>query len=166
MPEGKQRPGMLAKYSRKRYLLLRNSMKALGPQPRGKPHADARRCLSSNRRQCVVKVIIVAALVLATSAMTSSATTTNKSEIERWKLYTACAPMDFLVESLRPKNVREIGLTRETIVNAMESRLRAARLFALTPIEKKNQYLYVNVNIVGSAFHIAVELYRYLVYWN
>ena len=108
----------------------------------------------------MAKLITVMALVLATSTTTSSATTIE----DKPGLYAACAPMDLVVESLRPKNTRETSLTTKAIVNAAEARLRAARLFA--PLEKQNlkqyQYLYINVNIVDRAFGIDVELKRAL----
>ena len=72
--------------------------------------------------------------------------------------------MDFLVESLGPEGSQRTGLTRKAIENAVEARLRAARLFAPTAAQttNKEQYLYINVNIIGLAFSINVELNRYL----
>ena len=110
----------------------------------------------------MAKVIIVAALVLAIGAMPGSAATAN--EVERRQLYTACAPMDFVVESLDAEDSQRTGLTEQGIANAVESRLRAARL--LTPIAEqtlnKEQYLYINANLTDHAFSINVELNRYL----
>ena len=110
----------------------------------------------------MAKVIIVAALVLGIGVMTSSATTAKRAELERKKLYTACAPMDFVVEYLDPENSQRIGLTEQDIANAVESRLRGARLFAPPEKQNREQYLYVNVNIVGYAFSIEVKLIRHL----
>ena len=108
----------------------------------------------------MVKVLVVAALLLVIGTVTGSATTVTQAEIERRQLYTACAPMDFRVEDLDSKGVRETGLTRDAIMNAVESRLRAARLFA--PLEKQDpirqQYLYVNVHMHGPAFCVNTEL--------
>ena len=110
----------------------------------------------------MVKVLVVAALLLVIGTVTGSATTVTQAEIERRQLYTACAPMDFRVEDLDSKGVRETGLTRDAIMNAVESRLRAARLFA--PLEKQDpirqQYLYVNVHMHGPAFCVNTELLR------
>ena len=63
-------------------------------------------------------------------------------------LFTACTPMNLVVESLDPKDIQKTGLTEEAIINMAESRLRAARLF--NPEER--QYLYINVNISSTAF--------------
>ena len=113
----------------------------------------------------MAKVIIVAALVLAIGAMPRSATTAN--EVQRRQLYTSCAPMDFVVESvesLDAEDSKRIGLTKQKITDAVESRLRAARLFTPNAEQTldKEQYLYINTNIVDRAFHIDVKLNRYL----
>lgn len=104
------------------------------------------------------RTMIATALVLAVGAITSSATTIEDEP----GLYAACTPMELVVENLSPEGARETGLTKKTIVNAVESRLRGARLFA--PLDKlevgREQYLYVNVNVVGPAFSVRVELKR------
>ena len=119
----------------------------------------------------MTKATIVAAFMLVVGTVASSATTATKAENEaieaereRIQLYTACAPMDFLVESLDPEGSQRTGLTRKTIENAVEARLRAARLFTPTAEQPKDkeQYLYINLNIIGHAFSIDVELTRYL----
>ena len=110
----------------------------------------------------MVKVILIAVLSLIVVIGLSGAADVSYEEIERRLLYTACAPMDLVVEELPPEAPRETGLTQTAIINAVESRLRAARLFV--PIEEqelgRQQYLYTNVNISGSAFSIDVELNR------
>ena len=92
----------------------------------------------------MAKLLIVAVSWLAIGAMLGSATAADE------KLYTACAPMDSVVEQLDPEDLQAIGLTKEDIENAVESRLRAARLFAPTAEQTndKEQFLYINVNIM------------------
>ena len=104
--------------------------------------------------------IIIAVLLLAIGATTDSATA-EVIGLYR-KLYTACAPMDFVVENLEPEESQEIGLTDQAIENVVESRLRAARLFAPSEKQDRKQYLHINVTIVGRAFNINVELRRFL----
>ena len=106
----------------------------------------------------MTKVIVFAVLLFAISAMTSAAMPTD------YGLRTACAPMQLVVESLGPEDTRQTGLTEEAIMNAAESRLRAARLFVPFTYrrEDREQYLYINVNIVGHAFGISISLRRYL----
>ena len=72
--------------------------------------------------------------------------------------------MDFVVESLGSEGSERTGLTRKAIENAVEARLRAARLFTPTAeqLNDKEQYLYINVNIIGHAFSVDVRLTRYL----
>ena len=77
----------------------------------------------------MVKVILVATLSLMIVVGFSGAADVSYEEIERRLLYTACASMGLTVEELPPEAPREIGLTRAAIINAVESRLRAARLF-------------------------------------
>ena len=101
-------------------------------------------------------MIIVAALVLAIGVMTGSATAADE------ELFTGCAPMDFVVESLDPEDSQRTGLARQDILNAVESRLRVARLFAPREKQNRRQYLYIRVSLLGSAFNIDVELGRYL----
>lgn len=70
-----------------------------------------------------------------------------------------CNPMGIIVENLRDVDARKVGLTRQDIVNAVnavESRVRVARLFSA----ESPQYLYVNVNPVRNAFSIIIELHR------
>ena len=101
----------------------------------------------------------VAALLLAISLLASVAVSADIG------LRAACAPVGLEVEKLDPEDVLRTGLTKRAIVNAAESRLRAARLFD-PPMghdpDDPYQYLYINVTIVGSAFGIAVELLRLL----
>ena len=66
--------------------------------------------------------------------------------------------MHLTVEDLLP-DAAEIGLTRESIQTAAESRLRAARLFS----PESRQYLYININMVGGAYNISVR-YNKIVY--
>ncbi len=69
-----------------------------------------------------------------------------------FRLWNACRPLDLVVEGLT-EDAEEIGLTRERIQTAAESRLRAARLY---DAEAADHYLYVNVNVVRRAFSIGV----------
>ena len=73
-------------------------------------------------------------------------------ELAHFALWTGCQPMYLLVEDL-PDGAAKIGLTRESLQNAAESRLRAARLYD----ESLNGYLYINVNVIGPAFSVTVE---------
>ena len=80
------------------------------------------------------------------------------SDRDRFELFNACRPMDLIVESLHA-DAAEIGLTEESIQAAVESRLRSARLYDADAVP----YLYVNVNVAGSAFARALQ-YKKIVY--
>ena len=71
------------------------------------------------------------------------------SAFDRFRLFNHCGPLDFVVEGL-PTGASEIGLTESSLQAAVESRLRAARLFD----EDVLPYLYLNVNVFGAAFSI------------
>ena len=75
-----------------------------------------------------------------------------------FRLWSACQPTNLIVEGLT-EDAEEIGLTRERIQTAAESRLRAARLY---DAEAADHYLYVNVNVVGRAYSIGVGYRKWL----
>ena len=81
--------------------------------------------------------------------------------LDRFRLFNACRPMDLVIESLSD-DADKIALSRESLQAAAESRLRAARLYTEDPKGSNFAYLYVNVNVFGPAFNIALE-YKKLV---
>ena len=98
-------------------------------------------------------------LVVVLTASTVQAQTI--SDLDRFKLFNACRPMELLVEGLYP-DAQASGLTEERIQLAAESRLRAARLYTES-VEKANfTYLYININVVGRAFKISVAYRRWV----
>ena len=77
------------------------------------------------------------------------------AEIESFRLYNACRPMWIVVENL-PEDATAIGLDRPALQAAVESRLRAARLYT-EELSLAAARLYVNVNVVTTAFSISLE---------
>ena len=112
----------------------------------------------------MLKVTVITALLLTVGLQTSSATNTSTA----WQmagLYAACAPMIFTVADLSPEGEKETGLTKQAIINAVESRLRGARLFV--PLGKQGkehqirlQNIHVVVSIYAPAFSVIVSLER------
>ena len=100
-----------------------------------------------------------AALLLAALALLLPASgAAGESFVERYqrfKLYADCLPMRLLVEGLHD-GASKIGLTKEALQAAAESRLRSARLYRST-LAHPYHYLYVNVNVFGRAFSIRLE---------
>ena len=102
--------------------------------------------------------IFTALSLIALAFLATGAASETPSPVDRFELFTDCQPMNLVVEKL-PPDASEIGLTRESIIAAVESRLRAARLYDA----EATHYLYVNVNVVGPAFSHSLELKK-LVY--
>ena len=96
--------------------------------------------------------------LVALAFLATGAAGETPSPVDRFALFSDCQPMNLLVEEMSP-DASEIGLTRESIIAAVESRLRAARLYDA----ETTHHLYVNVNVVGPAFSHSLELKK-LVY--
>ena len=105
-----------------------------------------------------------AAAVVITILLSASlpGRTVVEAQQQDLNLFTRCAPMRLIVEELSEEVARDIGLTEEAIVNAVESRLRAARLFDPDVTRTPSTYLYVQVSLVGRAFSISIQLKRWL----
>ena len=96
--------------------------------------------------------LIAAMLVLilpSARAQTESVTECTSSASECFRLYTACQPIGLSVENLN-SDANDIGLQKQAVVNAAESRLRSARIYD----PSAQDYLYVNINVVANAFSI------------
>ena len=93
-------------------------------------------------------------LLLAPAAVGQDA----NSELLRFELFNDCNPMKLAVEVLND-DAGKIGLTKARLQAAAESRLRSARLF---DSDVTAPWLYVNVNVSGTAFSIRLE-YKKLV---
>ena len=93
-------------------------------------------------------------LFVSFCAMVSEAQAENiKDVIKKFELFTGCAPIGLVVEKLSEENSKRIKLTRERIINSVESRLRASHIFN----DESFYYLYVNVNLQGKAFNLSLE---------
>ena len=95
-------------------------------------------------------------LVAALFLTAASASAGEVTDYDRFKLWNECRPLSLVVQKL-PDVAAAIGLTEEAIEVAVRSRLRAARLYSEDYPETAWSYLYVNVNVVDSAFGISVE---------
>ena len=79
--------------------------------------------------------------------------------LERFQLFNACRPMKLMIEGL-DDDAEAIGLTKEALQAAVESRLRAARLYTEDYAKANGSWLYVNVHLVGRAFSIKVLYHK------
>ncbi len=84
----------------------------------------------------------------------------DRKGVERFQLFNACRPMLLSIASL-VNDEASIGLTEVDLQAAVESRLRAARLFAPIGLEGMNKtdaaMLDVNVHVAGRTFGITVK---------
>lgn len=78
------------------------------------------------------------------------------SDLDRFRLFNACRPMELVVERLS-SDAQAVGLTRERIQLAAESRLRAARLYTESWEKANRAYLYINIHVRSTAQSITVE---------
>ena len=114
----------------------------------------------SNPKEKVSRIWILTTGLLAVLYVVAgplAAQTSDVSSYARFQLFNACRPMDLGVASL-PEDATEIGLTKESIQNSVESRLRSARLYN----EAAYAYLYVGVNVVGVAYDITLQYHKVL----
>lgn len=98
---------------------------------------------------------LLALAVILTLTPLAEATSSDR---DRFELFSDCQPIYLIAGDLTPAAV-EIGLTKEAVRAAVESRLRSAQLYnpgASTP------FLYVYVHVVGIAFHIDLEYNKQL----
>ena len=72
---------------------------------------------------------------------------------ERLEFFNACRPMQLLVENLGD-DATDVGLTREMLQAAAESRLRAARLYSEDRESSDGATLYVNINVYRTSYTI------------
>ena len=98
--------------------------------------------------------LVVASLL----AISPTASASEVSDYDRFGLWNGCLPTDLVVEGLG-KDEANIGLTKEAITVAVQSRLRGARLFEA---DHQFTYLYVNVHVVGRAYSIHFAYNKWL----
>ena len=98
---------------------------------------------------------LLALAVILTLTPLAEATSSDR---DRFELFSDCQPIYLIAEDLSPA-AGEIGLTKEAVRAAVESRLRSAQLY--NP-EASTPFLYVYVHVVGIAFHIDLEYNKQL----
>ena len=99
-----------------------------------------------------MKLISLILLMLFCTIVPEAQANRSLESFDRFKLFTACAPMDLIVGDL-PEDAKKIRLTKEMIKNSVESRLRSGRIFN----DKNLIYLYVNVNVFRHVFSIDLD---------
>ena len=111
------------------------------------------------------RVVFAVALVAIAAGVcaASDKRVKTKGSIDEFRLYTKCLGVILVVEHLSD-DARKIGLKREEIIAAVESRLRAAGLFQTGVFGFPEgavvffPHLYVNVDVIGQAYRVLLEL--------
>lgn len=96
-------------------------------------------------------------ILLTTSTVQAQA----MSDWDRFMLFNACRPMNLVVEDL-PSGAQAVGLTRERIQLAAESRLRAGRLYTESREKANRAYLYIRIHVFGRAYSITVKYKKWV----
>ena len=109
--------------------------------------------MGSRLTRAALLLSALALLLPASGARGATVENLVENRIDRFDLFADCRPMHLAVESLSPA-ASKIGLTKEAIRAAAESRLRSARLYHSI---RSAPYLYINVNVVGRGFSISLE---------
>lgn len=98
-------------------------------------------------------VVLAAALVLAASVGAQE----QDDRMAAFKLFTNCEPINLRVGGLHPI-AEDIGLSRESLVETAEGRLKGAGLHNA----EAATYLFINVNMTGEAYDIIMALKKQL----
>ena len=77
---------------------------------------------------------------------------TSDNDFDHFQLFANCRPMNLVVEGLGD-DASKVGLARESIQAAVESRLRSARLYS----SEATNWLYINVNVGDRAFSTSLS---------
>lgn len=98
-----------------------------------------------------VTCVLFATMAQAVLPLVGLAQRTPEEEVDRFQLFTNCAPLALAVEL---EGEALDGLTQESTTRAVRSRMRSARLYD----EEAAPYLRVHIHVVGAAFSTSVQL--------
>lgn len=98
------------------------------------------------------RIVPLAAVALFLAAPASAE---EVSDIDRFRLWSACQPMHLVVGSLH-QDAADIGLAKDAIETAVRSRLRGARLYDNGGLE----FLAANVTVGRQAFSVLIGYYK------
>lgn len=111
---------------------------------------------------CWTAAAWIATLVVAASGLQARADDAPPvlGDATARSLYADCGDMAVAVESRRSRE-SDMVVARAAMQNALESRIRAARIYA--PRGESPQVVYAEVAVAGEAFRVTLELHRRLV---
>ena len=96
-------------------------------------------------------VFALAALWLCSAHVAAQGQVVSKHE--RFQLFNGCRPMRLVVADL-PSDAKEIGLNRDRLRFAAESRLRSARLHTDSRAESASALLSIRAGVLGMSFYV------------
>ena len=112
-------------------------------------------------RMIIAGLIALVAMLTPVIAKDTSVIQETNQRIKRFELFNDCRPITLLIEPLSD-DAKKNGLTGGHLYRTAESRLRSARIYHddLYLDGRFNEYLYVNVHVVGSAFSASLQYNR------
>ena len=102
----------------------------------------------------IIRLIMAASLAVT---LVSSTAVGETSRYARFQLFSGCGPMRLVVGELH-KAAQKLGLARESIQAAAESRLRAARLYST----EAEPYLRIQAAVGKTAFSVRLEFKKWV----
>ena len=115
------------------------------------------------------RVVFAVALVAIAAGVCAASDKSDKTKgsIDEFELYTKCLGVILVVEHLSD-DARKIGLKREEIIAAVESKLRSAGLYQSSFFGFSEgsvvflPHLYMHVNVIGQSFCVLLELKKWV----
>ena len=105
-------------------------------------------------------LVVLAALVAASPSIALSQDQIPYEPLEGFQLYTHCQSLHTHINVVEASDSTEIELSGTSVQSAVESRLRAARVFASSE-DYGNPWFSVWIHLVGRAFNVRVELEKW-----
>lgn len=118
--------------------------------------------MSKSKKAIAVIMLLVTVLFRVAPVFAEDEQMSSQEGLQQFKLFVNCQPVYLAVEGLHNMpDAEKIGLTRTAIINAAESRLRSAGIYTDKPVNIPH-FLYINVNVLGSAFNAEISLHKML----
>ena len=117
--------------------------------------------MSRSKKAITIIMLLVTVLFGIEPVFAEDKQMSSQERLQQFKLFVNCQPVYLVVEDLHNMpHAEKIGVTKAAIINAAESRLRSARIYT---DNSANPYaLYINVNVLRSAFSVYIALEKML----
>lgn len=117
--------------------------------------------MSKSKKAIAVIMLLVAVLFRIEPVVAEDKQMSSQERLQQFEIFVNCEPVYLTVEGFHNMpHAEKIGLTKTAIINAVESRLRSARVYTNDPA---NPYqLYINVTVLRSAFSVYIAFHKML----